>query len=298
MVVIAVQAALLLFRQYHNPGFGGLYGSRHLIYLLCILVPSLMASLAFVNPKTGYVSLGAFCYLPSEPIWYRLSLALIPRGVVFSVILALHSAIYIHTMRSLKEFKRVDAHSAQKFLEHKQGGTIHDSYQDPMEFITSCITIEPREEPTAEQSTKTSLPETSSYDVDRSPFAYNLTGSTGSRVFESEGVLSSVSNVSQKRDEIQRQVGLLLIYPLVYLGVWIFPMICQGVEYSKAYGAGNVPFWMALLWGTMLAAQPGIEALVVLAKERLWRKEKVPLPDLTRFPKRWRRTQTSTRTLG
>ncbi|KAL3418449.1 hypothetical protein PVAG01_10165 [Phlyctema vagabunda] len=146
MIVLVVQTALLVFRQYHDLQFGGLYPFRKLIYFFWIFLPGLNASLAFVNPNGGYAYLGPFCYLPRDPFWYRLTLAWIPRGCVFFIVLTLHSAIYIHTMRSLKEFKKVDSHLAQSgFSGNKHIIDSQYSYQPPTEFITSCVLIEPGE---------------------------------------------------------------------------------------------------------------------------------------------------------
>ncbi|RDW65356.1 hypothetical protein BP5796_10048 [Coleophoma crateriformis] len=289
MVVIALQIALLVFRQYHDPAFGGLYKYRYIIYTLCVLFPGLMASLAFTNPKGGYIFLGAFCYLPREPIWYRLSLAVIPRGAVFSVILTLHSAIYLYTVGSLKEFMRVDAQSAQKFLGHGQANGKQDSHQAPMEFVTSCVTRKSEVEPTSvlptrpprEESYPADTEKCNSHPDQEGSFAH--TSAIPTQTFESEIASSGVSNVFHKREEIQHHVRLLLIYPLIYLGCWVFPMICQIVQFSKANEGGAVPFWMALVWGMILAAQPGLEALIVSARERPWRKkEKVSLSESRR----------------
>jgi hypothetical protein len=74
----------------------GLYYHRYKIYIAGILLPAIMASLAFVNPGPGYESLGAFCQLPIRPFWYRLVLSWVPRYCIAAIVLSLAGAIYAY----------------------------------------------------------------------------------------------------------------------------------------------------------------------------------------------------------
>ncbi|EFQ86956.1 hypothetical protein PTT_17753 [Pyrenophora teres f. teres 0-1] len=96
VLVIAVHSALQVFHPSSQMTSDGLYPYRRFVYALAVLVPGTMASLAFVNPDWGYVSLGAFCTLPIRPFWYRLALTWIPRYMIALIIFGLAIAIYAY----------------------------------------------------------------------------------------------------------------------------------------------------------------------------------------------------------
>ncbi|KAA8627531.1 plasma membrane G-protein coupled receptor [Pyrenophora tritici-repentis] len=108
VLVIAVHSALQVFNPSSQMTSDGLYPYRRFVYALAFLVPGLMASLAFVNPDWGYISLGAFCTLPIRPFWYRLALTWIPRYMIALIILGLAIAIYAYVGY---EFRRYDTMS-------------------------------------------------------------------------------------------------------------------------------------------------------------------------------------------
>jgi hypothetical protein len=85
-----------VFRPVSTATSEGLYPWRLYVYTGALLIPSLTAGLAFINPKLGYESLGAFCMLPIRPFWYRLALAWIPRYLIALVITGLAVAIYVY----------------------------------------------------------------------------------------------------------------------------------------------------------------------------------------------------------
>lgn len=69
VAMICIHTALYIFR-----GEQGLYPFRRYVHALCAIVPTLMASLAFIE-SPGYVNTGQFCYLPLNPMWKRLALS-------------------------------------------------------------------------------------------------------------------------------------------------------------------------------------------------------------------------------
>ncbi|KAF2736108.1 hypothetical protein EJ04DRAFT_575581 [Polyplosphaeria fusca] len=106
VLVIAIHSALQVFRPSMSARGHGLFPYRHLIYAGAMLVPALMASLAFVNPRWGYMSQGAFCTLPLRPLWYRLALTWIPRYLIAIIILGLAIAIYAHVGFEFRSFSK------------------------------------------------------------------------------------------------------------------------------------------------------------------------------------------------
>ncbi|KAH7068839.1 G protein-coupled glucose receptor regulating Gpa2-domain-containing protein [Paraphoma chrysanthemicola] len=96
VLVMAIHSALQVFRPASHGASDGLYQYRYYIYFGGIALPSLTASLAFVNPDPAYLSLGAFCTLPIRPFWYRLALSWIPRYLIALTIVILAIAIYAY----------------------------------------------------------------------------------------------------------------------------------------------------------------------------------------------------------
>ncbi|KAL3421102.1 plasma membrane g protein coupled receptor that interacts with the heterotrimeric g protein a [Phlyctema vagabunda] len=308
IVLIAVQTALLVFRQYRDPGFGGLFQHRYILYVAWIVIPCAMASIAFVNNKDAYVSMGPFCYLPIRPVWYRLTMAFIPRSLVFLSILGIYSAIYIHTMRSLKEIREAENSSSthQLYLEETErlnstASSMSPKNEDMFNFTQEQrrhfndnnnpdITLTEKEHSKVQSSLIGSRIRAMAVPVEQehepgSEFS-TLISSTASSTGKSQRPISAanrgMSTMEQKRTEIQRQLRLLFVYPVVYLAMWIYPMVCQVLAWSPLYTAGYLPFGFRFVWGIFLAAQPGVECIVFLLREKPWQKEKKPLPQWMR----------------
>ncbi|KAF1839439.1 hypothetical protein BDW02DRAFT_473365, partial [Decorospora gaudefroyi] len=96
VLVIAVHSALQIFNPSTHTTSNGLYPYRRYVYAGAVLIPGMMAGLAFVNPRWGYRSQGAFCSLPIRPFWYRLALTWIPRYLIVLIIIGLTIAIYTY----------------------------------------------------------------------------------------------------------------------------------------------------------------------------------------------------------
>ncbi|OWP06462.1 hypothetical protein B2J93_9235 [Marssonina coronariae] len=107
VLMIAIHSALYIFRPRSSGSEGGLYPYRRLAYILWIVFPVLMASLAFLNHRHAYVSEGTYCYLPVRPFWYRLALDWIPRYIIFLIILAIYASIYFYVGYKFKDFERL-----------------------------------------------------------------------------------------------------------------------------------------------------------------------------------------------
>ncbi|KAI9729301.1 MAG: hypothetical protein M1834_006972 [Cirrosporium novae-zelandiae] len=82
--VIALHSVLYLFKPSVTRTDGRLYRYRYFVYLLWIIYPALMGTLAFVSDSKPYVNVGTFCDLPVNPTWYRLALSWVPRYIVFT----------------------------------------------------------------------------------------------------------------------------------------------------------------------------------------------------------------------
>ncbi|KAF9739645.1 hypothetical protein PMIN06_011951 [Paraphaeosphaeria minitans] len=96
VLCIAVHSALQVFRPSNVVHSDGLYPYRYYVYVGALVIPAIMAALAFINPRWGYMSQGPYCSLPLRPFWYRLALQWIPRYLIAIIILGLAIAIYAH----------------------------------------------------------------------------------------------------------------------------------------------------------------------------------------------------------
>jgi G protein-coupled receptor GPR1 len=90
---MAIHSALKVFHPSTQANLNGIYPYRRYMYAGALLLPSMMAGLAFTNPDSGYLPLGAFCTLPIRPFWYRLALAWIPRYLIALIVIGLAVAI-------------------------------------------------------------------------------------------------------------------------------------------------------------------------------------------------------------
>lgn len=106
-LMLAFHLVSCVFRPPKRGFQGGLYNFRRWIYLLWASLPIVAASLAFINSGNAYVSYGAFCYLPEQPVWYRMALAWIPRYIVFVTIFSVAFTVTIHVHIKFKRFGRV-----------------------------------------------------------------------------------------------------------------------------------------------------------------------------------------------
>lgn len=106
ILMIALHAALYVFRPQKKAGEGGLYPYRYWVYAFWVILPVLAASLAFTSAK-GYVTSGTYCTLPKRPFWYRLGLSFIPRYLIFGIIFTLYAAITIYVHKKFRGFSNI-----------------------------------------------------------------------------------------------------------------------------------------------------------------------------------------------
>lgn len=116
VLVIAIHSAMQVFNPCPPATTDGLRPYRRYVYAGASLLPLLMSSLAFVDPRYRYQSLGAFCTLPIRPFWYRLALQWVPRYLIAIVIFCLAIAIYTYVALKFRSYHQVghDVRESQK----------------------------------------------------------------------------------------------------------------------------------------------------------------------------------------
>ncbi|EDO18421.1 hypothetical protein Kpol_1032p13 [Vanderwaltozyma polyspora DSM 70294] len=174
IMVFALHFAILIFKPNYkwinkrtNNVEGGLYKYRYFIWLIALLTPIVLASLAFIDfneiyfqiaykytnitednnyfgfgfqaRKGGYKPLAVQCYLPPVPYWYKLALSWIPRYVLIVSIFGIYISIYVYVSRESSKIKREIAE-----FEHKNltllGETIKTE-ENPRSFKKSLISV-------------------------------------------------------------------------------------------------------------------------------------------------------------
>lgn len=105
VLFIAIHTALHIFKPRARLFRNGLYHIRWAVYGTVTILPITLASLAFINTQTAYLSQGSFCSLPIRPFWYRLALAWVPRYCIWIVILGIYGGIYYHVKYEMKQYK-------------------------------------------------------------------------------------------------------------------------------------------------------------------------------------------------
>ena len=127
ILMIAIHAALYVFRPPDRLGEGGLYPYRWWMYTFWVILPILAASLGFTSPN-GYVTAGTFCNLPKRPFWYRLALSYIPRYLIFITIFVLYAAISIYVHVKFRGFSHFNDGGSSDHTE-SQGSTLAPNKQ-------------------------------------------------------------------------------------------------------------------------------------------------------------------------
>ena len=114
ILFMSVHMCLQIFPPSERFGLGhdGLYHVRHWILGVWIIVPNVVASLAFINRSAAYMAQGAFCTLPIRPFWYRLALSWIPRYLIWIYVLYVAIRIYRHVGREFQVFGQEHNHSS------------------------------------------------------------------------------------------------------------------------------------------------------------------------------------------
>ncbi|SMN20253.1 similar to Saccharomyces cerevisiae YDL035C GPR1 Plasma membrane G protein coupled receptor (GPCR) that interacts with the heterotrimeric G protein alpha subunit, Gpa2p, and with Plc1p [Maudiozyma saulgeensis] len=141
IIFVAVHFALLIFKpnwRWKNKRTGnlegGLYKYKFIIWPVTFIVPSVMASLVFIDynvinydmvtdkvriiqdnnnydfkfepRRGGYKPWSAWCYLPPKPLWYKYVLSWGLRYVLILSIFGIYFAIYIYVMQETKRIRK------------------------------------------------------------------------------------------------------------------------------------------------------------------------------------------------
>ncbi|KAK9325513.1 G protein-coupled glucose receptor regulating Gpa2-domain-containing protein [Lipomyces orientalis] len=305
-LVIAVHT--LMFIMYPQVGsssaykYGGLYRYRRIVYLFWAAFAILFASLPFVktssvpdHPVTthdtaglGYIQLLTWCYLPVQPIWYRLVLAWIPRYLVLISICIIYVRLYIYVRKILRAVDNVYTRSpetprpdAVTAIEASQGQRQIDiekqrAFDEPVapnfDLAISPLDSLPLSSNIHLPSGSTSPSVSQSLGNDRSGASRHAQGQ-----FVTPRYLNNVQMESTARDRqrafIERQVKYLLLYPIFYVIMWAAPFVSQCLMYSP-YFVENPVVWLGYLTACMYAISGLLNTVIFAIRETPWRRER------------------------
>jgi len=103
VALIAIHTALYIFKPNQGSGQSGLYPYRYWAYAAFVVIPLILAGLAFLN-NPAYTNNGSYCYLPADPRWPRFALSWIPRYIILLLILVIYGCIYIYVTILMRRF--------------------------------------------------------------------------------------------------------------------------------------------------------------------------------------------------
>lgn len=329
ILVIALHAALYVFRPPKRLGEGGLYPHRYWIYVFWVILPVLAACLAFTNPR-GYITSGTYCALPIRPLWYRLGLSYIPRYIIFITIFALYGTIsaYVHIkFKGFGEFSglgsssRTRSRNSTSEAKAQQGSSasttpnvecrkqaVAAGTQDQISWNrdmsddarpewkdVNFITTAPLKDVSTKQSRGITTANFAPAASEASSSTRVLEGLISSQRKESEmptlgtdftgethilngtaqtactAGAATTTQLQDARNAILGQLRLLFIYPVVYVLMWVFPVVSHCLQYSD-YFAVHPPFWLNVVATCSLALQAGADCAVFSWREKPWRR--------------------------
>jgi len=316
-LMLALHLVSCVFRPPKRKRQGGLYKFRRLIYLLWVLLPILAASLAFTNTDSAYVTYGPVCYLPEQPVWYRMALAWIPRYIVFVTILSVAFTVTIHVHLEFKRFGHTEGGTGASHVESGDemrvvkasfanrdsvgdvSGVLHPSSRI-RDFAPTSLTLPrinsvvlndpqgPSSEPCAQSVRTPSVP---------ASFATDATDDMGDNCLRapSSGTDSATGELLTHRRSIERHLRILFLYPVSYMLAWTFPFVSQCLQFTGT-NFERQSLWLQTLVTAVLALQASIDAAVFSYRERPWRRARgralISTAKLERLQV-WRRTDLS-----
>jgi G protein-coupled receptor GPR1 len=277
---IAIHTALIVFFSNKGPE-GGLYKYRYYVYGITIILPIFMACIAFVgNGRGSYKPYITWCYLPQEPLWYRLVLSWVPRYIIMIMILAIYLSIYIFVRMQLKEVVK-NFKQSQKYATRTHESWGRRAWNATVGFIANfpgfAFLLQGRDVP-VDGTAGVALDNLTADDTTNG-------GDTGMGSTGGTGALSHGTNEARqsaivefqresmmkfqiRRNVIERQVRSVFVYPIAYLFLWAFPLALQCLQYNP-----NRPavYWVRAAAAFMQPFNCTVDTVAFCIRETPWR---------------------------
>lgn len=284
IVVFAIHFALLIFKPnlkwkntHTNNYEGGLFKIRLFIWLTAVLLPMVMASLAFIDFNTynvslldtytnlitndtysyteyqarkgGYKPLGMWCYLPPNPVYYKLFLSWGPRYFFILLIVVLYLSIYIYIINKGEKIK-----NELKSLNNDTSMHDNDDYSNCFYSLWNLIKV------------TFQLGNVHFHDNDSTnthPIITNiddLQENNNNKVYQ---------NFIKRKNEIRKKTRLIFIYPISYIFLWIFPLILDITQYKREIVHGPI-LWLSYIVCFVLPFNGAVDSTIFFIREKPW----------------------------
>lgn len=247
---------------------GGLYKFRYYVYGLSILIPLVLASLAFVQ-SSGYSSYVCWCYLPQRPVWYRLVLSWVPRYVIVVLILTIYFYIYIHVIREFKSLSGVFT-GIHKTSQTQRSGSANVSIR-PSFFSALKYSLKKVRQQLFPNMTILSPPESLKKNNENSASSSSSSNEIDDNddAYEPDLRVTNLENFRKRQKIIQKQMKSIFVYPFAYIFVWLFPFILYTTQIN--YEEKHSPiYWLNCMGAFMQPLNGFVDTLVFLYREQPW----------------------------
>lgn len=288
ILAFAIHTCLLIFRPLLNIKVhalrteGGLYAYRYYVYLLCLVIPLVLALLPYIG--VGYQLFVCWCYLPQKPVWYRLVLLWVPRWCIVVTILTVYCVIYVYVLREIRTLGGVPKSLAKK-------------KKSPWALATYCLNLVrlPKLElplakisPVLSASSSTHASEHhkiapgdsrtphSSHALEPTQLNTPNFGQPAVEGLDTEAILdldiqhAGMEHFRKRQKLIRKQMKLIFVYPFAYIFVWLFPFILQCTQFN--YEETHKPiFWLNCMGAFMQPFNGFVDSLVFFYREEPWK---------------------------
>lgn len=265
----AIHVALLIFRpnlrMKRGMNYeGGLYRYRYFVYIISVLVPILLASLAFIN-GVGYAPLTNWCYIPSRPIWYRLVLSWGPRYLIIVSIFVIYGCVYHHVT---KGYNKVGNTMIDSNAKRNKNRSIWRYFRKALWFIflfdvfLSNDSINNDKEDNDEDGNIECLSsDRNMHDFSKESHGISIQGSLKKE---------TVDQFQIRKSQVERQMRAIFIYPVSYVFLWIFPLIVHAMDFATGVSIKPI-YWLIASAAFMQPFNCTIDTIVFFIREKPWK---------------------------
>jgi G protein-coupled receptor GPR1 len=265
---------------------------KFIFVVLFIVLPCLLAGVGLIGDR--YAHDVTKCYLGFTPMWYRLALSWIPRGVIMVGICVIYVMIYIYVRAQMR---RLDKEASLVSPERQITGLTLSG--DQTEGVHSSSVSAPfvartRHVINYSKAWLSQFPGLAHV----SPYDWNMPNKTTGITMPASGnetrhtTLVAAENVAscapyptqlqsffnsenynrfrQQRLRIEYQLNFMFIYPIAYVIVWMFPLAQECMIYRfKRYRPGHL--WVTAVSQWMIPFSGFVDAVLFFFKERFRR---------------------------
>lgn len=274
LAILSFALYSLISIYYPNGGREWLSSKRYYIYLGSFVIPLVMASIGLAGK--GYQPLQVYCYLPGDPLWYRLVLSWGPRYFIMIAISIIYFYIYYYVRSQLKKleneasFSVMDVSGVTQPVREKKDPNAIKVKRSCFERLTNrMLNIDDEDKIAA--AVPPSGNSNSNFNFNSNTNSTN-TANDSLAYFDINHQLQMSNQIKLKNRyrQITRQMAEILLYPIAYFLIWIFPLIAQAIvmkdpetKYSTSWGIG-------VLATVSIPISGFVDALVFFYRERPW----------------------------